>query len=412
MYPWKTKKSTIAVGLVFAVFFIVGIFSMKSLQSGLGGSTMRLGIDLYPRWIGSEAVLNGQSPYNLETRQHIWQAIYGSTDQPDGNPFGFYYPPPIVTLLLPFILIGFSVNLAAILWCAFLWAIWSTVLFLWITQIPGSANQKSISFLFPLLLWISGLLFRPAFSNYILGQNSLFCVLMLVAAWISYQHKKDVLVGIFASLSLIKPSLTAIPIIFSMILYYRSYKGYLSFTLATILLYLPPTIMLGWWVPDFLNDISRYAVENSVSWSVGDIGTVSGITWLISSLLLILFGLLHKDKVLVLSSSLALNAVFVPHTADYDLVAFICLIFWLGNRWLYSKKCSLLLNSAFLMIILFPWISLFIFIQTGLPLSVENWYRFIWLVYPIMVLLSVLATRYLQGKNLFPANKQFQSFEA
>ena len=384
---------------------------MKYLQSSLSNSTIRLGIDLYPRWIGSEAVLNGQSPYNLETRRHIWQAIYGSTDQPDGNPFGFYYPPPIVTLLIPFILLGFSVNLAAILWCAFLWAFWSTVLFLWIAQLPRSANQKTIFLPFLLLLLISGLVFRPAFSNYILGQNSLFCVLMLVAAWICYQHKKDIFVGIFASLSLIKPSITVIPIIFFMIFYYRNFKGYLSFTLTLILLYLPPTIILGWWVPDFLNDISRYVLENSVSWSAGDIKTVSGITWLISSLFLILLGLLHRDKVLVLSSALALNTIFVPHTADYDLVAFICLIFWLGNRWLYSKKWSLLLNSAFLMIILFPWISLLFSMQTGLPLAVENWYRFIWLVYPVMILLSVLVTCYLEGKNLFPANKQIQSFE-
>ncbi len=65
---------------------------MKSVQASLKGGTMSLGIDLYPRWVGSEAALHGQSPYGLQTRQQIWQAIYGSTSlPPNANPFGFYY---------------------------------------------------------------------------------------------------------------------------------------------------------------------------------------------------------------------------------------------------------------------------------------------------------------------------------
>lgn len=147
----ENNKSRITVAAVFIVLFIVGIFPLKSIQSSLSKTTIiRLGIDLYPRWIGSEAVLNGQSPYSLETRQHIWQAIYGSPEQPNGNVFGFYYPPAIATLIIPFILMGFSLDLSAILWCAFLWTIWSTVLFLWIAKLPRRANQKSISLLFPL----------------------------------------------------------------------------------------------------------------------------------------------------------------------------------------------------------------------------------------------------------------------
>lgn len=396
----ENNRNKIAVMLIFALAFILGVVLMKSIQSSLGGSTMRLGIDLYPRWVGSEAVLEGQSPYSLETRQRIWQAIYGSADQPDGNPFGFYYPPAIVTLLISFILVGFSVDFAAVMWCAFLWALWFTVLSLWVAQLlRGKTTQKPIA----VLLLISGLLFRPAFSNYILGQHSLFSVLMLVAAWISYRNRKDIFVGIFASLSLIKPSLTVIPIILFVIFYYRNLKAFLSFSVTSILLYLPPTVILGWWIPDFLRDISQYAVENRVSWFVGDITTISGIAWLILSFLLVMLGLSNRDKVLVLSSSLALDAIFVPHTADYDLVAFVFLIFWLGNRWLYAKRWLLFAEFTFLVLVLFPWISLFGFMQSGL--SIENWYRFIWLVFPIVVLLSALSTCYLQGRNLFTAIK-------
>jgi len=407
------NRSRLVIVLVFVLMFVLGLFLMKSLQSALAGSTLRLGIDLYPRWVGSEAVLNGQSPYSLETRRHIWQAIYGSTSQPDGNPFGFYYPPSIATLLIPFILLGFSIDSAAVLWSAFLWASWTTVLLVVIVQPPRGVDRRSLPLLLSVLLLIGGLLFRPAFANYVLGQYSLFSVLMLVAAWVSHQHKKDILVGIFASLSLTKPALTVVPVAIFMIFYARSLKSYLSFGLTSILLYLPPTLLLGWWVPDFLEDLSRYTLENRVSWSVGDIETIAGILWLMLSVYLIVSGLLRNDGVLVLSASLALGMIFFPHTADYDLVALVCLLFWLASRWLWLERPLWPLQCAFLILILFPWASLFAFIQVGLPLAVERWYRFIWLVYPVMILLSVSATWYLECKTRLPAaSDQLPSIDA
>ncbi len=117
---------------------------MNSLQSSLQGTTMMLGIDLYPRWIGTQAVLQGENPYTLETRQQIWQALYGSTNTPNGNPFGFYYPPAIVTLLSPFVMLGLSVGNAALLWCAFLWAILPVFLVIWSMDLPNIPNKTNI----------------------------------------------------------------------------------------------------------------------------------------------------------------------------------------------------------------------------------------------------------------------------
>jgi hypothetical protein len=389
----KNQINVKTIVFLLLLSFLSGLLMMRSLQSTLSGSTMRLGIDLYPRWIGSEAALEGNSPYSFATRQKIWQEIYGSSELPEGNPFGFYYPPAIITLFSPFILMGFSIEMGAVFWCALSWSLWFSLLSLWTMQF----FSRALSFkLIAVLLLFMGLIFRPAFSNYILGQNSLFCMVMLIAAWICYQRKLNILVGIFTSLSLIKPSLTIIPILLFTIFYYRDIKGYLSFAASSILLYLPPTLILGWWVPDFLNDITQYATENGVSWFAGDILSLSGMIWLLLSLGLIFTGYKHQDKILLLSASLSLNAIFIPHTADYDLVVFIPLLVLIGNRWLNTKSKFPLSKIAFSVLVFFPWLSLIYILRSGLSLPIEYWYRFIWLVYPILILSSACLT-YLPG---------------
>ena len=168
----RANKTVLAVGL-FITLFVAGTFLMQYLQDQLHGTTMILGVDLYPRWVGTQAVLHRESPYSLATRQQIWLEIYGSTNTPDGNLFGFYYPPAITTLLMPFVLLDIPSHLAVVLWCAFLFAILSTALIFWIIKFRD--RPKGL-FLLPALL-ISGWLFRPAFSNYLLGQFALFSVL-------------------------------------------------------------------------------------------------------------------------------------------------------------------------------------------------------------------------------------------
>ncbi len=360
---------------------IIGVLLMTYIQSALQNTTMTLGIDLYPRWVGAQAVLAGQSPYSFETRQMIWRAVYGSPVLPTGNPFGFYYPPAITTILFPFILAGVSLKTAAIFWCAFIWALWSVALLYWImiTGMPQEARILTIS-----LLLISGIVFRPAYSNYLLGQYSLFSVLMLVFTWFALKNKYVILAGVFAAFCLIKFSLTILPLALLFIIYFREWKALLAFVITSILLYLPPTLMLGWWVPDFINDISRYASENAVAWSWADVGSVAGIGWLIISLAMLFRSLKLKDFDLAVSTMLALNAIFVPHTADYDLVSFIPLIFLFGNRLLRSKGPALWFSMiTFGFILWFPWISLIFFIAK--KVAVENWYHFIWLVYPFLI---------------------------
>jgi Glycosyltransferase family 87 len=381
-------KHKLGLILLVLALFTASFMLMRYLQTILPFS---LGVDLIPRWVGTKAMLDGISPYSLEARQLIWQAIYGSTQVPKGNPFGFYYPPGITTLLLPFVLLNLSLDTATVAWCALLWIAWLTALAVW-----GQGAERKLL----VALLISGLLFRPAFSNYILGQFALFSVLMLIAAWFSFKHDKDMLAGVFGALALVKPSVTLIPLVLLFIFNIRKYKGLISFFITSVILYLPPTFMLGWWVPAFLNDIGRYHLENQVSWSMADIRTLPGIIWLLASSFLIMWGLYHKERELTLASALILGAILAPHTADYDLVVMIPLLAWLGVWWIIRSSPNKAPFFAYMLLIWFPWISLIFFMQN--QNSVVEWYRFIWVTYPasgLMITILILLIERMQLKS-------------
>ncbi|NWG33462.1 MAG: DUF2029 domain-containing protein [Chloroflexi bacterium] len=390
----ETLKLTLPA---FIIFFIAGIFLMGYLQNALRGTTMTLGVDLYPRWVGAQAVLDGQSPYSVETRQNIWQAVYGKPDLPSGNPFGFYYPPAVVTLLVPFILAGVTLETAAVLWCAFLWALWAALLLGWATSLPLPPKARPA---WLTLILLSGIAFRPAYSNYLLGQYSLFSLGMFVLAWLALKDKRYIAAGIFGALCLLKFSLTLLPLAMLFWTYRVNRTTLLSFGISTLALYFPPTLILGWWMPDFLHDISRYASENAVAWDWSHAASPSGVGWIALSLLLLLRSLIRRDTDLAIAASLALNAVFVPHTADYDLIVFAPIFAILIQRLFAEHLLSPLLSwTLFGLLLWFPWISLLYFLNQPFQTPVENWYAFIWLTYPLMILTPTFLYEALTNKN-------------
>lgn len=371
------SRNTLVV--VFIALFFTGIALMSDLHNALRGTTLILGVDVYPRWIGAQAALRGESPYSLETRQLIWDAIYGSPALPNGNLFGFYYPPSIVTLLTPLIALGISVKEAAIAGCAFLWALWGTFLLFWI--IEEQEKHKIIVALFLL----SGLFFRPAFSNYILGQSALFCVVMIFSAWICIRREWKIAAGIFLALALIKPSNTIIPVVLLLVLNYRSRNIFYSFLIANLVLFVPPTLLLGWWVPDFLADISKYSLENQPAWTIQHLLTIPGIVNLTLSSVLIILGYRRMDTFLMLASALAFNSLFIPHTADYDLIMFILLIWWINKQKQYIPAKGIGQVLLLLILLWFPWLSLYPFAG-----RVEDWYVLIWNIYPTILLFTAM----------------------
>lgn len=356
---------------------LVSYWLMSNLRTTL---PFPLGIDLIPRWVGTQVMLQGISPYSVDARQQIWLAIYGSPQPPQGNPFGFYYPPAISTVLMPFVLSQIPLDKATIAWSAFLWSAWLAAL-----AVLGQRMDRRLLAVF----FLSGLLFRPAFSNYILGQVALLSVLAFGVAYYFAQRGQLGTSGLFLALALLKPSFMILPVLAFLFLYHQR-KLLITFSVVTLALNLPAFLLLGWWIPDFLHEISTYALENQVAWSPAlDVLTPVGIIWLGVSIALTAFGFFRCDIKLVLASALALNAVLVPHTADYDLVVVLGLLALLWVKGWYW---------AFFALLWLPWLTLVLFS------SVETWYRFIWQVYPILVL-SLVGLEEIKNRKIPVAKK-------
>ncbi|GAB4493571.1 MAG: hypothetical protein OHK0031_16630 [Anaerolineales bacterium] len=348
------------------LFLLAAAFGLMRFLQGVVPFT--LGIDLIPRWVGAQSMLKGISPYGLESRRQVWQVIYGSTQTPQGNPFGFYYPPAITTLLFPFILAQLPLETATAAWCALLWLLWLAAL-AWLGR-----GEKPWALA---ALLVSGLAFRPAFSNYILGQTALFGVLAFGAAALLAQ-KKPAAAGILLSLALLKPSFLLLPVGIFLLLR-RGRALWLGFALSLLALILPSFFLIGWWIPDFLSEISRYAQENVAAWSPAvDLGGWAGWLWLGLAAALSGWAALRREWGLALAAALALNAALVPHSADYDLVALLGLLWWLKGK---------ISGPLFYGLVWFPWLTLFL-----LP-GVESWYHFLWQSYPAL-LLAVAGLRF------------------
>jgi len=368
--------------LLFLLVFGLAFVGFRALQPQLPFS---LGVDLIPRWVGSQAMLEGISPYSLEARQRIWQAVYGSPQTPQGNPFGFYYPPAVSALLFPFLLAGVSLQDATAAWCALLFSLWLFAL-AWLAQPEKRIASQPANFpaLRLTLFLLGGLAFRPVFSNYILGQTALFGVLAFgAAAWLA--PKKPAAAGVLLALSLLKPSFLLIPVGLLLLLQRRP-RLWLAFGFSLAALLLPSFFLIGWWVPDFLREIGQYALENKTAWSPGiELFGWAGLLWLGLALTLLWLAARRRETGLVLAAALALNAALVPHTADYDLVALLGLLWWLKDR---------LPQALFYLLVWFPWLTLF-----ALP-GVEFWYGFLWRTYPSLLLAAaVMKTLQIKTQN-------------
>ena len=119
--------------------------------------------------------------------------------------------------------------------------------------------------------------------------------LLVVLAWLALQDKRHGAAGIFGAPCLIKFSLTILPLAVLFFVYRGNWKTLLSFGITSLVLYLPPTLMLGWWIPDFLRDISQYASENAVAWDWTHAASPSGLGWLALSLTILIRSLKLRD---------------------------------------------------------------------------------------------------------------------
>jgi hypothetical protein len=248
--------------------FILTIFWLydRWLVPGPHGSVHWVGMDFVPYWVGVRLMLVGQSPYSAATTQAIQSVLLGGAPGIWGDPMLFVYPAWIFLVIVPFALIPLQ-------WAVAIWT--GTLLFITLHILRNLASHWGggnpyQSFLWTILLVIGSLPFISIAVSKgqlsIISLAALFLVLHFVGNHISVKgsdlgtkdgslsKRREILIGIFLALSILKPTVT-IPAFAGILLWaIIERKGWIIagafFFLGSLSLI--SMLAVGNWLPDYL----------------------------------------------------------------------------------------------------------------------------------------------------------------
>jgi len=353
--------------------------------------------DFYPRWIGSQAILQGESPYSDEVAERIQIGMFDRRLGVDEDQQKFAYMPLIAFQLLPFWLLPFP--LAVSLWMGLQLtlllflpiAIWKIVN--WQPSLPHFSG----------LIIVSIILFRYPINSYLIGQFIPFCLASLVLAWwgISNQSHTVTSVGLF--LSLIRPEVVFIPVIFLLIVSWETFgfRVIMNLTISLSVIWGLTRGMIGAWEVDYLKGLFSYNAYSAPVWP--PLLTSSSILSMLLILTILLWSVWMSLNVLdfplikkvgwLLSISIIFSLLTLPQTGNYTLILSLLTVWFIVG--LPGKRVSY--SLVFAAILSLPW--MFHLLPQDLS-ALEH------LVVPLL-LGCVLTVKYYSGpsSNLSSTNK-------
>lgn len=379
---------------VFVFSFVLGYVLVNWYQhtAQLDGQ-LPLGVDFYPRWVGSRAFWQGESPYSEKVEQETQNYVFGEPSGSGIDTFGFYYPAHIAIVLAPFILL--PAQEAAFLWIASTWAILSVFVFLVVKNVPGKASPW-------LLLLVALTIFfqRSALLILLNGQYVFFVLACWGLAYYLIKKEHDIPAGFLLALSTIKPSLSFLPLL--IFLYWtfktRRIKVILSFLITCGLFLFISLFQIGWWLPEFLTQLGKYD-DFPRQWVPANILTPTGMIWLGGTAVLIYIGIREHLKKpdefpwFLFWGSISLILLATPHTAEYDLPILLLPFILLAPCFLQTKTGILIWVTLFWL----PWLTWLFCNLIGLTTS--YWYSIYWFHYPQILVLALLAFFFITSRQ-------------
>ncbi|MGB9669065.1 MAG: glycosyltransferase family 87 protein [Anaerolineales bacterium] len=172
------------------------------------------GEEFLPVWIAARYwLIEGTSPYDEKVGLAIQIARYGHpANVINGEAKQAYRDPlPLLILISPLGLIQFPI--ARALWMTFL------ELSLFMVTVLGlriaNWTRPHLGYFFSFLLF--AILLYPAFAAIIAGQTNMIGVVFIILTMFAIKQKADILAGIFMALSLVKPSVAILFVIYTLI---------------------------------------------------------------------------------------------------------------------------------------------------------------------------------------------------
>lgn len=251
------------------VYYYAGVLTPIRAQTALGAWDIGgYQSDLYPRWLGArELLLHHRNPYSSEVTEEIERGFYGRPIEParrsDVDPEAFAYPVYVTFLLAPFL--PFRFEIVQPVFTAILLLLTIAALPLWIRGLRLHLGKRARFLAF--LAMISS---YAVVEGLRLGQITLLVGFLMAGSVAALSGGWPVLAGILLALTLVKPQLSYLLIVFLMLWAvsdWRIRKGFaIGFgAVAALLLAGSELILPGWF------GFWRDAVREYIRWHRGSV---------------------------------------------------------------------------------------------------------------------------------------------
>jgi hypothetical protein len=332
----RVNKKYLIIGLIL-IWLVV---SLGTYSGWIHGADHR---DFYPWWAGARRVLEGADDvYSLDAVRDIQLRLYGSILPENQDQQGFVYPAILLPILLPFGLIN-DVEIATALWEGF------AVVLLIISIVALQKLTKEISLL-PIVLFIFWfftllMIFQGQITGLVLASLSL--------GYYAYRRQRDWLAGILLSIGFVKPELVIVTVALMLIASLRQRRPKLlgGLVLGGLLLFLFSYILVGWWIPEWLEAVMRYTQYAQSVWPLGYLWQITPL--LTAAVILLVLCVIYKnrsDGEGILAATVPIQLLFFPQTLIWGLTI---LIFPLTLAWNRAARAGVLI------VWLLGWISAF-----------------------------------------------------
>jgi Glycosyltransferase family 87 len=319
-------------------------------------SVRGLRFDFYPHWVAAQAFWRGQMPYDAEVTAEIQRGMFGEVLPPDFDQQNSAYPAYTSLLLAPIMLLPASIAIA--LWAAlqFFSIVWTIGIWIFILKWrppPWLLGILTLGFL---------LVFRHSINLFVLAQFTGTILLMVsLAVWLLL-NGHDRWAGVVLACSTIPPTIAA-PLSLALLMAYAlrgRVQGLVAFIITIAVLIAITTAQIGWWIPNFVDILRKYAQYARPIWAVNLIENpvlrilfVGGVVAVCFWAFLNFWRQPNREQQIDLSMTLMIVAVLlIPQTGSYYMVLLIPPILVciykgqvLREKWLVWLACTLAIIS-------------------------------------------------------------------
>ena len=387
------------VGAASMVYYHLGLFMPRVRQvevaRNLSGA-YRLGDDFYPIWLSSREWLRaGLDPYSVEVTREIQTGLFGRPldshipSDPPADYRTFAYP--AFTDLLFWPAAEFSFAAVRVVLVFLLAALTVASVFLWLRALSCGVGR-----IWSVIILLLVLCSYPVLEGLYAGQLGLLVGFLLAASVLALQRARFLLAGILMALTMIKPQMTAVALLYLLVWsVWRGKERRFCVGFVSTLFALAGAAMAVWphWIQSWTRVIlgyHRYARPPLVAEVLvpsSQPGIAIAISTFIIGLLLIAAVLMAwRNRAaaadsprfwLTLSFLLSVTAVtLLPGQAVHDHVILLPGIFVFVCRWeqLSASRIVKWLLVAGVAVILWPWLTAFSLILLRPLVSASQFY--------------------------------------